>query len=217
MFICNKKYICLLIINFLLLITESHLQKRYINRFRSYLNNNNNLIKKGYLLNDTILQRDLEIMRQNDTIIKLCKNNKKNIICTKDKFGNSYLMIALMYNNIEMIQQLCKFGGKELAMIKNNNDQTCFHLASITNNINIIEELYNLCDKDFLLNKDNLGFTCLHVAVINGYVELVKKFIEFGGKDLVLSYNPSLGIPRAIIYAYDNKNIEIIKLLNKFE
>ena len=94
------------------------------------------------------------IKRKNDKIINLIIASPNLDLNFQDDYGNSYLHLAVFYNNFPLIGTLLIKGIN--LNIQNNNGDTALHLAYLVNNDDIINLLLNN-DIDFNL-KNKQGY-----------------------------------------------------------
>ena len=101
------------------------------------LSENISLINLKDSQNKTFLSYAIE--RNNSSIINLIIDSPLLDLTYKNKDGNTYIHLSVIYNNISLTKSLIKKGIN--LNVKNNKGNTCLHLAYLYNNNEIIRLL----------------------------------------------------------------------------
>ena len=121
------------------------------NSLHNLLNENISLINVKDSQNKTFLSYAIE--RNNTSNINLIINSPLLDLSYKNKEGNTYIHLSVIYNNIKLVESLIKKGIK--LNEKNNKGNTCLHLAYLYNNKKIINMLLEKGADKNIKNNDN--------------------------------------------------------------
>ena len=143
------------------------------------------LSKNPYLVNtedeknETFLS--YAIKRNNNAIINLILTSPLLNLTYQDNNGNTYLHLAVIQQNLKLVQKLLDKGI--FIDIQNNDGNTALHLAYYINNLHIIKELIN-CNIDFCIkNKKGL---------IAEEIDPISDINEIAGYEVILNKNMNL-------------------------
>ena len=115
------------------------------------LSENISLINLKDSQNKTFLSYAIE--RNNSSIINLIIDSPLLDLTYKNKDGNTYIHLSVIYNNISLTKSLIKKGIN--LNVKNNKGNTCLHLAYLYNNNEIIRLLIENGADQNIKNYDN--------------------------------------------------------------
>lgn len=97
----------------------------------------------------------------------------------KNSIGNTNLMIACFFGNLNVVKYLVKHGA-DLNM-QNDYGHTCFHWASRSGHLEIVEYLLKT-DKIFIDHVDNYGCTALYFACQNNRLNVAVYLVNNGAR-----------------------------------
>ncbi len=161
----------------------------------------------------------LNAAKQGQNVLEFLLGSTNFDINTKDKDGNTALMLAVRYNNTNSVNVLLNYYKKKLEDInvKNNNGETALTLAIRYNNKDIIKHI--LKEANIEINvKNNEGVSPLILAIKLDNQEIVQELIsdirtnvnikdDYGNTPLILAADQGDGaIVKMLI---NNPNVDI--------
>jgi ankyrin repeat protein len=172
------------------------------------LKENKSLINAKDSKNQTFLS--YAIQRNNNEIINLIMTSPSLDLSYKDIEGNTYIHLAVIYNNISLIESLIKKGID--INRKNNDGNTSLHLAYLYNRSKIINILIdNNADKNIKNNKNKTPEEMKSKNNMNNEYFLENINGDNNNENSELSNSTQLDWVRSAIEV-KTKNNEIIKL-----
>jgi len=172
------------------------------------LKENISLINAKDSKNQTFLS--YAIQRNNNEIINLIITSPSLDLSYKDIEGNTYIHLAVIYNNISLIESLIKKGID--INRKNNDGNTSLHLAYLYNRSKIISILIdNKADKNIKNNKNKTPEEMQNKNDMNKNYFLENTNGDNNNENSELSNSTQLDWVRSAIEV-KTKNNEIIKL-----
>ena len=172
------------------------------------LKENKSLINAKDSKNQTFLS--YAIQRNNNDIINLIITSPSLDLSYKDIEGNTYIHLAVIYNNISLIESLIKKGID--INRKNNDGNTSLHLAYLYNRSKIINLLIeNKADKNSKNKKNKTPEEMRNKHAINNDYFLENINGDNNNENSELSNSTQLDWVRSAIEV-KTKNNEIIKL-----
>ncbi|KAG4087429.1 ankyrin repeat-containing domain protein [Neocallimastix lanati (nom. inval.)] len=118
----------------------------------------------------------IALRRKNFNIIPILLETNKIYIDDLDNNGNTALVYAVKYGNIELVKTMVKYGAN--INVKSNNGKPILIIAVKNNNIEIVRYLIK-CGID-LNNVDNNGDSALSIAIRCELLEISKILIDNG-------------------------------------
>lgn len=119
---------------------------------------------------------------------------EKADINSHDKLGNTYLLYAIKYGRLDIVELLVKRGAQINNIIKNDKKYIALHAAVEEGNTNIVDFLFKYVNEiafldfyKFIDAVDKDGNTALHIAMNKNSLEIIKILIENGANVNVLN------------------------------
>ncbi|XP_051172785.1 putative ankyrin repeat protein RF_0381 [Leptopilina boulardi] len=155
---------------------------------------------EGYVLICEALNND------NMQVVKLLLQNGANVNVTRNSTENSPLHLAIIKNNIEILQLLLE---KNVRLnVVNKEKKTPLHIAIDQQNEEFVKLLLDKgADTEF---KDKFNYTPLHMAIKNGNLKIIQHLINH--KADINSFREN---ETALHFAVKNNRSDIVKLLLK--
>ncbi|KAK2631730.1 hypothetical protein EUGRSUZ_L02507 [Eucalyptus grandis] len=96
---------------------------------------------------------------------------------TKDVFGMSPVHVAIMYRNMDMLEEMQKT-KPWLFQVRYSEQGTPLHLAAYTNYLDGVKFLMQHYRTDALEQDSTLGYLPIHIACMMGHVDIVEELLR---------------------------------------